>query len=375
MEDEDEDEWKNQNVGVSLNEHLKENEDGEVEVLTEEQAKQYGILLQEELAESEWLYCLKEGRKWSMRRPKFLWTGRLRMHRVSPYRMVPESIPKPDYALDGFPTSEVGAEVNAKKGEVPIKSKEEIEGMREACKVAREVLDSATRMIKEGVTTDELDRVVHDTCIELGAYPSPLNYYNFPKSVCSSVNEVVCHGIPDRRELEDGDIVNLDVTCFYKGFHGDLNETHCVGKVSEKHKKLVRTAHECMEKAIAMVRPGVRFRDLGTPISQHAKANGFSVVRDYCGHGIGNLFHCAPTIPHYEKNKTPGTMRAGMTFTIEPMINEGSKHCVTWPDGWTAVTRDGKRSAQFEQTLLCTENGCEILTARTPNSTPLWWHE
>ena len=193
--------------------------------------------------------------------------------------------------------------------------------------------------------------------------------------MCASVNEVVCHGIPDRRELEDGDIVNLDVTCYYNGFHGDLNETHCVGKVHEKHKNLIKTTYECLEKAIAIVRPGVKFRELGTPITRHAHANGFSLVKDYCGHGIGDLFHCAPTIPHYERNKAKGVMEAGMTFTIEPMINEGSHHCVTWPDGWTAVTRDGRRSAQFENTLLVTETGCEILTARTPTSTPLWWEK
>ena len=392
FEEANDDEWHNHKVGVTLHEHLKDSEDGRHGGGSEEGGpgaqenlgkdlaghgladnNQYGILLQEELAESEWLYCLREGTKWSMRRPKFLWTGNLRMHRVSPYRVVPDSIPKPDYAVTGFPASEVEADENWKKGYVPVKTKREIEGMREACRVAREVLDTATSMVKEGVTTDELDRVVHDTAIELGAYPSPLNYYNFPKSVCTSVNEVVCHGIPDRRELQDGDLVNLDVTCYYKGFHGDLNETHCVGKVSDRHKKLIKTAHDCMMKAIAMVKPGTRFRDLGVPITRHAKAEGFSVVRDYCGHGIGDLFHCAPTIPHYEKNKTPGTMQAGMTFTIEPMINEGGKHCVTWPDGWTATTRDGKMSAQFEHTLLCTESGCEILTARTDRSTPLWW--
>jgi methionyl aminopeptidase len=258
---------------------------------------------------------------------------------------------------------------------IPVRTKEEIEGIRAACRVGRQVLDAATKQVKSGVTTDELDRVVHETCVELGAYPSPLMYYNFPKSVCASVNECVCHGIPDRRELEDGDLVNLDVTVYYNGFHGDLNETHCVGKVTEQNKSLAKTTYDCLFKAIEIVRPGVKFRDLGRPITKHAQANGFSVVRDYCGHGIGDLFHCAPTIPHYKGNKTLGVMKAGMTFTIEPMLNVGSHHCVTWPDGWTSVTKDGKRSAQYEHTLLVTEAGCEILTARTPTSTPLWWEK
>lgn len=383
----------NKLVGISLNEHLRESErlgeavigqmvEKEVQLMHQDGkgvglTNPYGILLADELMESEWLYCLKEGRKWSLRRPKFFWTGKLRPHRVSPAREVPETILRPDYADTGFPESEVEADENWKPGVVPVKTEREIHGMREACKVAREVLDAATGTIKVGVTTDEIDRVVHETCVELGAYPSPLNYYNFPKSVCASVNEVVCHGIPDRRELEDGDIVNLDVTCYYKGFHGDLNETHCVGKhkVSEKHKRLIRTTYECLEHAIAIVRPGVRFRDIGAPITRHATKNNFSVVKDYCGHGIGELFHCAPTIPHYEKNKTLGVMQAGMTFTIEPMINEGSHKCVTWPDGWTAATKDGKRSAQFEHTLLCTESGAEVLTARTDKSTNFAWME
>ena len=174
------------------------------------------------------MYCLKEGRKWSAKRPKFYWTGKLRPYRVSPMLPVPPHIARPDYADDGYPESEVESE---QQNTIPVRTKEEIEGIKAACRVGRKVLDAATKQVKSGVTTDELDRVVHETCLELGAYPSPLNYYNFPKSVCASVNEVVCHGIPDRRELEDGDLVNLDVTVYYNGFHGDLNETHCVGKV------------------------------------------------------------------------------------------------------------------------------------------------
>jgi len=216
---------------------------------------------------------------------------------------------------------------------------------------------------------------VHEATIRRDAYPSPLNYYNFPKSVCTSVNEVICHGIPDQRELQDGDIVNVDVTAYFQGFHGDLNETFVVGEPDEESKRLIKVTHDCLMKAIGEVKPGVRFRDMGEVISTHAQKNGFSVVKTYCGHGIGDLFHCAPNIPHYARNKAVGVMKEGMTFTIEPMINMGSWRDQTWPDGWTAVTEDGKRSAQFEHTLLVTATGCEILTARLESSPPLWWEK
>ncbi|KAJ1679169.1 Methionine aminopeptidase 1 [Spiromyces aspiralis] len=209
--------------------------------------------------------------------------------------------------------------------------------------------------------TLHIDRIVHEACIERNAYPSPLNYYKFPKSVCTSINEVVCHGIPDQRKLKSGDIINLDVTLYHNGYHGDLNATYTIGEVDERGKELIATTRECLEKAIAMVKPGTRYRDLGAVIEKHAKSKGFSVVRTYCGHGIHSLFHCAPTIPHYAKNKTPGIMKEGHCFTIEPMINEGVSGDQTWPDDWTAVTRDGKRSAQFEHTIVVTKGGCEIL--------------
>ncbi|KAF8681484.1 Methionine aminopeptidase [Rhizoctonia solani] len=244
---------------------------------------------------------------------------------------------------------------------IKILTPEEQESMRTVCRLAREVLDIAAAAVRPGITTDEIDAIVHEETIKRGAYPSPLNYREFPKSVCTSVNEVICHGIPDQRKLEEGDIVNLDVTLCYKGFHGDLNETYPVGQISEESKKLIRTTRQCLDAAIAICKPGTLFRDLGKAIEPIARAQGCSVVRNYTGHGIHNLFHCAPNIPHYAKNKAPGIMKPGM------MINLGPSWDVDhWPDNWTAVTVDGKKSAQFEETLLITETGVEVLTAGKP---------
>uniref|UniRef100_A0A672S8N8 Methionine aminopeptidase n=1 Tax=Sinocyclocheilus grahami TaxID=75366 RepID=A0A672S8N8_SINGR len=248
--------------------------------------------------------------------------------------------------------------------QIKILNAEEIEGMRVVCKLAREVLDIAAMMVKPGVTTEEIDHAVHLACTARNCYPSPLNYYNFPKSCCTSVNEIICHGIPDRRPLQEEDILNIDITVYHNGYHGDLNETFFVGEVDEGAKRLVQTTYECLMQAIDSVKPGIRYRELGNIIQKHAQANGFSVVRSYCGHGIHKLFHTAPNVPHYAKNKAVGVMKPGHVFTIEPMICEGGWQDETWPDGWTAVTRDGKRSAQFEHTLLVTETGCEILTRR-----------
>ena len=179
------------------------------------------------------------------------------------------------------------------------------------------------------------------------------------------VNEVICHGIPDQRPLRDGDIVNVDVTAFFEGAHGDLNETFLVGAVDEEGRKLVAAAYGSLMEAIAMVKPGAAFRDLGSAIEPYCKARGFSVVKSYCGHGIGTDFHSEPSIPHYARNKAAGVMAAGQVFTIEPMVNAGTYHDKTWPDQWTSVTKDGKRSAQFEHTMLVTDDGVEILTARS----------
>ncbi|KAK0503229.1 peptidase M24, structural domain-containing protein [Armillaria luteobubalina] len=292
--------------------------------------------------------------------PNYEYTGSMRpMYPLSAKRKVPDHIPRPEYADDGRPMAEARA-----AGQPPrILSKEEQDKMRTVCRLAREVLDIAASHVKPGVTTDELDEIVHNACIERNAYPSPLNYRNFPKSVCTSINEVICHGIPDRRKLKNGDIINIDVTLYYDGYHGDLNETYAVGEIDDDAKKLIRTTRECLDEAIKLCKPGALFRDLGKTIEPIARSNGCAVVRSYTGHGVNDLFHCSPNIPHYAKNKAVGTMKAGMVFTIEPMINLGHNWGdVHWPDNWTATTVDGKKSAQFEDTLLITETGVEVLT-------------
>lgn len=308
----------------------------------------------------------------------YSFSGDLRPTLLSPMRTMPPSIRRPDYAddLSGISMSEQRDRAN--NNSIRIYGPGELDGehgLRHACKMGREVLDLAAKALRPGVTTDEIDRVVHEACIERDCYPSPLNYYNFPKSVCTSVNEVICHGIPDYREVQDGDIVNLDVTTFNRGgYHGDLNETFCVGNVDDDGKKLVKTAFNCLQASLAMVKPGTLYRDLGTKIHKIACKSQCSVVRTYCGHGIGSLFHTAPNVPHYHKNKAKGTMKVGHVFTVEPMINLGSPGDGTWGDNWTAVTSDGKRSAQFEHTVLVTETGCEILTARD-NEPVMTWNE
>ncbi|KAI9137909.1 peptidase M24, structural domain-containing protein [Paraphysoderma sedebokerense] len=302
----------------------------------------------------------------------FSYTGPLRAcYPLTPKRTVPRHIKRPDYADDpnGIPHSEMAVYRSTK---IEVMEENDIEAIRTACKLGREVLDVAAKAIKPGITTDEIDRIVHEACIERNCYPSPLNYHNFPKSCCTSVNEVICHGIPDRYVLKDSDIINIDISVYHKGYHADLNETFFVGRssyytspdsnVPSTSYKLINTTRECLKAAIEMVKPGVFYRDLGNAIEKVAKSNGFSVVKTYCGHGIHKLFHCAPNVPHYAKNKAVGVMKPGHIFTIEPMISEGTWRDVTWPDNWTATTADGKRSAQFEHTLLVTDTGCEILT-------------
>lgn len=295
--------------------------------------------------------------------PGYEFTGKLRPYPRTPLRTVPESIMRPDYATHPQGRS-LGEESIKESAQIKILSADEIESMRVVGRLAREVLDEAAKATQVGVTTDEIDRVVHEASIERDCYPSPLNYYKFPKSCCTSVNEVICHGIPDKRPLQDGDIVNIDITVYHKGFHGDLNETILVGNVADEHKKLVQVTWECLQKGIEIVKPGVRYRDIGDVIQKHASTHGFSVVKSYCGHGIHRLFHTAPKVPHYAKNKAVGIIRPGHTFTIEPMIAQGSWRDTSWPDDWTAVTVDGSWCAQFEETLLATETGCEILTRR-----------
>ncbi len=248
---------------------------------------------------------------------------------------------------------------------VTIKTAEEIEKMRVAGRLAGELLAMIEPHIRPGVTTEELDRLCHEyTVREQQAIPAPLNYRGFPKSICTSVNHVVCHGIPGNKRLKNGDIINVDVTVIKDGYHGDTSKMFFVGEPSVLARRLVQVTHECMLIGIEMVRPGVRLGDIGHAIQQHAERNGFSIVREYCGHGIGREFHEDPQVLHYG---TPGTgmaLQAGMTFTIEPMVNAGRRDVKLLPDGWTVVTKDHSLSAQWEHTVLVTPGGHEILTVR-----------
>jgi methionyl aminopeptidase len=272
---------------------------------------------------------------------------------VSPERAVPESITRPDYATPGSPV---------RTTESAVKSPDVIERMRVACRIARDVLQETGAAVAPGVTTDELDRVAHEAHVSRGVYPSPLRYKGFPKSVCTSVNEVICHGIPDDRALLEGDIVNLDITVYVDGVHGDTNATFCVGTVDAESRRLVKVTEECLDHGIAAVRPGSPISDIGRAIETHAHAAGFHVVRAFVGHGIGEVFHGPPQIPHYQERALTTLMEPGMVFTIEPMITMGSIQPVIWSDGWTAATSDGSRTAQFEHTVLVTEDGVDVLT-------------
>ena len=273
---------------------------------------------------------------------------------VSPRRSVPANIARPDYAETGRPVR--SPEMSE------VKSPDVIARMRRAGKAAAKVLEITGAAVRPGITTDELDAIAHEAYIQLGGYPSTLNYHGYPKSLCTSVNEVICHGSPDSRALEEGDIVNLDITIFLEGVHGDCSATFCVGKVDPESERLVRVTRECLELGLAAVKPGRPINDIGRVIEDHAAKNGMSVVRAYCGHGIGERFHSPLQIPHYFEQDATTIMQPGMTFTIEPMINLGHWQHRSWDDGWTAVTADGSRSAQFEHTLLVTEQGAEILT-------------
>lgn len=272
---------------------------------------------------------------------------------VSPRRSVPPHIVRPDYAETGKPGPNRGPSVlNADR----------LARMRRACRAAAEVLAETAAAIKPGITTDALDAIAHEACIKRGGYPSPLGYRGFPKSLCTSVNEVICHGIPDDRALQGGDLVNLDVTIFLDGMHGDTNATFFVGEVDQASRTLVQVTRECLEKGIAAVKPGGRICDIGRAIERHARAHDLSVVRAFCGHGINESFHTSLIIPHHFEPRADTVIVPGMTFTIEPMINRGTWQHRMWLDGWTAVTADGERSAQFEHTLYVSESGAEILT-------------
>ena len=249
---------------------------------------------------------------------------------------------------------------------ISIKSKREIELMRKTCELAKNTLEYIEDFIKPGVSTEELNTICHEYILKHGAYPSPLDYHGFPKSICTSLNEVICHGIPSEKDiLKDGDILNIDVTTYLNKFHGDTNKTFLVGNVSPEVRKLVEVTYECMRKGIDQVKPGGHIGDIGAVISEYANDLGYSVVEDYCGHGIGREFHEDPQVVHVGKRGTGAQIKPGMTFTIEPMINLGKKDGKVLKDGWTVVTKDKKWSAQFEHTILVTETGHEILTLRS----------
>ncbi|CAI9110156.1 OLC1v1010135C1 [Oldenlandia corymbosa var. corymbosa] len=278
---------------------------------------------------------------------------RLRPGKVSPRRPVPDHIQKPPYVKSRkAPGVSGGPEVHDEIG---------TEKMRASGRLAAMVLQHAGSLVKPGITTDEIDQEVHRMIIDNGAYPSPLGYGGFPKSVCTSVNECICHGIPDSRELEDGDIVNIDVTVYLNGYHGDTSATFFVGDVSEEARKLVQVTKDCLDRAIAMCAPGVEYNKIGKTIHNLADEHGYGVVEQFVGHGVGRVFHCDPVILHC-RNNGRGRMILNQTFTIEPMLTIGSIKPIMWDDNWTVVTADGSLSAQFEHTILITENGAEILT-------------
>nr|DAD35279.1 TPA_asm: hypothetical protein HUJ06_005919 [Nelumbo nucifera] len=290
---------------------------------------------------------LEEAMRIKRRRPP------LRRGKVSPRLPVPDHIPKPPY-LNTTLLPELSSEHQ-------IHDAEGIPHMKAACELAARVLDYAGTLIRPSVTTDEIDKAVHKMIIDAGAYPSPLGYGGFPKSVCTSVNECMCHGIPDSRQLQDGDIINIDVTVFLNGYHGDTSKTFLCGNVDDATKRLVKVTEECLERAISVCKDGANFMNIGKTISEHAENFEYNVVEQFVGHGIGTIFHSEPIILHY-RNEKPGCMVEGQTFTIEPILTAGSIEYKTWSDNWTTLTADGSPAAQFEHTILITRTGAEILT-------------
>lgn len=254
---------------------------------------------------------------------------------------------------------------------VIIKTPEKIEKMRVACRLAAEVLEMLDEHVKVGVTTDELNTLCHDYIVNVQkAIPAPLNYHGYPKSICTSVNHVVCHGIPNDKPLKKGDILNVDITVIKDGYHGDTSKMYMLDGAPEWAERLCKVTQESMYLAIEQVKPGTHLGDIGAVIQKFAEGHGFSVVRDYCGHGIGVGFHEAPQVLHYGKEGTGLELQEGMIFTIEPMINQGRYETRTLGDGWTAITKDRKLSAQYEHTILVTPNGYDILTLRNDESFP-----
>jgi methionyl aminopeptidase len=272
--------------------------------------------------------------------------------RISPARQVPASIARPEYVGKRYPRT----------GETEVKDPETIARMRIASRIAAQALAEVGRHVEPGVTTDELDRVGHEFLVDHGAYPSTLGYRGYPKSLCTSLNEVICHGIPDDTVVADGDIVNIDITAYIGGVHGDTNATFLAGDVPEESRLLVERTHEAMMRGIRAVAPGRRLNAIGRVIESYARRFGYGVVRDFTGHGIGTTFHSGLVVPHFDDPDVDITMEPGMTFTIEPMLTLGTIDYEIWPDGWTVLTADGKRTAQFEHTILVTPDGREILT-------------
>jgi methionyl aminopeptidase len=273
--------------------------------------------------------------------------------RLSPRRGVPAGITRPDYVDRARPAPYTGSEV---------KDAATIEAMRAAGRLAAQALAEVGRAIRPGITTDELDRIGHEFLCDNGAYPSTLGYRGFPKSLCSSLNEVICHGIPDDTVLRDGDICNIDITAYVGGVHGDTNATFLVGEVHEEVRLLVERTEEATLRAIRAVKPGRPLNVVGRVIESYAKRFGYGVVRDFTGHGIGTSFHTGLIVPHFDDPSADTVLLPGMTFTIEPMLTLGTHEYRMWPDGWTAVTADGSWTAQFEHTLAVTDDGAEILT-------------
>ncbi|PFG28508.1 type I methionyl aminopeptidase [Corynebacterium renale] len=280
--------------------------------------------------------------------------GKLTPGTPTPIRDVPKSIERPEYVWKDSAQENIG--------EPFVQTPEVIEAMREASKIAANALQEAGKIVAPGVTTDEVDRVAHEYMCDHGAYPSCLGYLHFPKASCVSLNEIVCHGIPDSTVIEDGDIVNIDVTAYKNGVHGDTNATFLAGNVSEEHRLLVERTHEAMMRGIKVAKPGREINVIGRVIESYAKRFGYNVVTDFTGHGIGTTFHNGLIVLHYDSDAYRQVLEPGMTLTIEPMLNLGSLDYDIWDDGWTVQNRDGKFTAQFEHTLVITEDGNEILT-------------
>lgn len=273
---------------------------------------------------------------------------------VSPERHVPGSIARPEYVGRKRP--------NEPDGTGDLYTPEEIDRVRKAGRIAAQTLQMLEEHAVPGVTTDHLDVLAHEFMVSHGAYPSTLGYRGYPKSICTSINEVICHGIPDDTVLQDGDILNVDVTAFFEGMHGDTNRMYLIGDVDEQSRLLVERTHEAMMRGIRAARPGREVNVIGRVIEKYANRFGYGDVRDYTGHGVGRSFHSGLIIPHYDAPQFTDVIEAGMIFTVEPMLTLGSQDWEQWDDGWTVVTRDGSRCAQFEHTILITETGQEILT-------------